>query len=88
MNLPRHVKPLVAPHEPSRVAPVGVATAPLDVALPEPAAKVVDAHAAAVKTDEVATLAAAVRYQLASGSPKHSPNVTILYPFAIIKSSM
>jgi hypothetical protein len=78
IDLLRHVKPRVAPQEPSRDAPVGVATAPLEVALPELAGKVVDAHAAAVKTDEVSTLAEAARYQLASGSPKHSPRVTIL----------
>ena len=47
----------------------------VDVRLAE-ADESVDAHAGGVKTDEVATRLSAARYQLASGSPRHSPIVT------------
>jgi hypothetical protein len=63
---------------------VGVATAPLEVRLADTEAEDladearVEAHAGGVNTDEVATLPVPLRYQLASGSPKHSPMVTPL----------
>jgi hypothetical protein len=64
---------------------VGVATATLDVALAAP--EVVE-EAGGVKTDDEAGRSVGVRYQFASGSPKHSPNVTSLYPFLVITSSI
>lgn len=73
---------------------VGVEMAALDVRLTvadearvEDDARV-EAQAGGVKTDEVATRFVGVRYQLASGSPRHSPMVTPFQPFCTIKSSM
>lgn len=64
--------------------PVGVEVAPLEVRLADTAAVAdaedarVEAQAGGVKTDEVATLPLGLRYQFATGSPKHSPIVTPL----------
>jgi hypothetical protein len=44
--------------------------------------------AGGVKAEEVATLPSLVLYQCASGSPKHSPIVTPLYPFDTRRSSI
>jgi hypothetical protein len=69
--------------------PVGVATAPLDVALADADFEAeVGAQAGGVNTEEVATLPVPLRYQLASGSPKHSPIVTPFQPSLTIRSSM
>lgn len=72
----------VAPQVLSWETAVGVAVDPLEVAL---RVADVDVATGGVKTDEDATRPVeASRYQLASGSPRHSPNVTSLYPFACI----
>lgn len=65
--------PLAAPHNPSAVGAVAVEVGALEVALPvdEAVEDAVDAVG-----DEVGTLPLAARYQLASGSPMHSPMVT------------
>lgn len=63
-----------------------MATAPLDVALA--VLEVVEEAPAGVTTDDEAGLSVGVRYQFASGSPMHSPNVTSLYPFLVITSSI
>lgn len=71
-----------------------MAARPLDVALAEtdveadPEADAVEAQAGGLNADEVAGLAPGVRYQFASGSPKHSPMVTPVKPFATIRSSI
>jgi hypothetical protein len=44
--------------------------------------------AGGVKAEEVATLPVPGLYQFASGSPKHSPIVTPLYPFDVNRSSI
>jgi hypothetical protein len=44
--------------------------------------------AGGVKAEEVAILPVSALYQFASGSPKHSPIVTPLYPFDEIRSSI
>lgn len=80
------MKPAAVPQVLSGDTPVGVATAPLDVALDAPAEVAVPESG--VKADEEAGLSVGVRYQFASGSPMHSPNVTSLYPFLVITSSM
>ena len=72
------VNPVAGPQELSADTAVGVETTALDVRLTEADDESVDAHAGGVKTDEVATRPAGLRYQLASGSPKHSPMVTPL----------
>ena len=75
--LPRQVKPDVPPQVLSVETAVGVAADPLDVALPVPDDVAVDPGAE--KEDEDATRpVAALRYQFASGSPRHSPRVTSL----------
>jgi len=74
---PRQVKPDVPPQVLSVETAVGVAADPLDVALPVPDDVAVDPGAE--KEDEDATRpVAALRYQFASGSPRHSPRVTSL----------
>jgi hypothetical protein len=55
-----------------------VAPAALDVRLPEADDALVDAHEGGVNADELATLPVPSRYQLATGSPIHSPMVTAL----------
>jgi hypothetical protein len=71
-----------------------VARAPLDVAMADTDLDAdaeearVDAQAGGVNTEEVATLPSPLRYQLTSGSPKHSPIVTPFQPSLTIRSSM
>jgi hypothetical protein len=79
---PRQVSPTDGPHEASWETPVGVATALLALTvavrlIDEDEARV-DAQAGGVNAEEVAGLLLGVRYQFASGSPKHSPMVTPL----------
>ena len=76
--LPKHVRPLSLPQEPSIVVPVGVAIAALGTELLLLGAVGVGSDFGATKTDEVATLRVAGRYQFSFGSPKHSPKVTSL----------
>jgi len=71
-----HVVPAALPHVASVEMAVGVATAAADETVDEPLLEQVGAG----KDEVLATRAAGVRYQFASGSPMHSPSVTILNP--------
>jgi hypothetical protein len=72
------VNPDAAPQELSVETVVGVEVAPVEVRLPiaELDDDFVEAHAGCANEEVVATLPVALRYQLASGSFKHSPMVT------------
>lgn len=80
------VYPVLPPHEESGETAVGVTTGALEVALTP--VEAVGAQAGALKAETLAGLEDGVRYQFASGSPKHSPMVTPLKPFLTMRSSM
>lgn len=71
------VKPLAEPQVASGDVAVAVATTALEVRLPEAEDREkVEAHAGGENDEVEATRFVGVRYQLACGSPRHSPIVT------------